>query len=89
KAGVKGKLAYIDTGTSYVFGPESDVKAFHENIPGSSSSDGTTWTVPCDSNEEVTYIFSGVSYTISAKDWRSKPKDGVCTSNIYGHEVVP
>ncbi|KAM0286073.1 hypothetical protein ACHAQH_001081 [Verticillium albo-atrum] len=89
KAGVKGKLAYVDTGTSYVFGPESDVKAFHENIPGSSSSDGTTWTVPCDSNEEVTYIFSGVSYTISAKDWLSKPKDGVCTSNIYGHEVVP
>lgn len=90
KAGVKGKLAYIDTGTSYVFGPQSDVEAFHKHIPGSSSSDGTTWKVPCDSNKEVTYQFSGQSYTIKTSDWVSKPdKDGNCTSNIYGHEVVP
>ncbi|KAL0941227.1 aspartic-type endopeptidase [Colletotrichum truncatum] len=90
KSGAAGKLAYIDTGTSYVFGPQSDVAAFHSNIPGSSSDDGTTYKVPCDSNKAVAYTFSGVSYTISAKDWRSKPNaEGVCTSNIYGHEVVP
>lgn len=90
KSGAAGKLAYIDTGTSYVFGPQADVAAFHKNIPGSTSEDGTTYKVPCDSNKDVTYTFSGVSYVVSAKDWRSKPgADGTCTSNIYGHEVVP
>ncbi|KAI8305803.1 Aspartic-type endopeptidase ctsD [Colletotrichum sp. SAR11_240] len=90
KSGAAGKLAYIDTGTSYVFGPQTDVAAFHANIPGSSSEDGTTFKVPCDSNKDVTYTFSGTSYVISAKDWRgSQNSDGTCTSNIYGHEVVP
>ncbi|KAK1633427.1 aspartic peptidase domain-containing protein [Colletotrichum phormii] len=89
KSGAAGKLAYVDTGTSYVFGPQTDVAAFHKNIPGSTSDDGTTYKVPCDSNKDVTYTFSGVSYVISPKDWRSSPAaDGTCTSNIYGHEVV-
>ncbi|KAK2027455.1 eukaryotic aspartyl protease [Colletotrichum zoysiae] len=90
KSGAAGKLAYIDTGTSYVFGPKDDVAAFHKNIPGSTADEaGTTYKVPCDSNKDVTYSFSNVSYVISAKDWRGVPgADGTCTSNIYGHEVV-
>ncbi|KAK1966052.1 eukaryotic aspartyl protease [Colletotrichum sublineola] len=90
KSGAAGKLAYIDTGTSYVFGPKDDVAAFHKNIPGSTADEaGTTYKVPCDSNKDVTYTFSNVSYVISAKDWRGSPgADGTCTSNIYGHEVV-
>ncbi|ROT43235.1 acid protease [Sodiomyces alkalinus F11] len=89
RAGDEQRLAYIDTGTSYVFGPKADVKAFHGNIPGSSSDDGTTWKVPCNSNKTVAYTFSGVSYNISSRDWLSRPdNDGSCTSNIYGHEVV-
>ncbi|GKT56803.1 aspartic-type endopeptidase [Colletotrichum tofieldiae] len=90
KSGAAGKLAYIDTGTSYVFGPKDDVAAFHKNIPGSTTDEeGTTYKVPCNSNKDVTYSFSNVSYVISAKDWRGSPgADGTCTSNIYGHEVV-
>lgn len=90
KAGDEKRLAYIDTGTSYVFGPRKDVKAFHDHIPGASSSDdGTTWKVPCDSNKTVAYTFSGVSYNVSPHDWMSSPdSNGTCTSNIYGHEVV-
>ncbi|KAL2759386.1 hypothetical protein ACRALDRAFT_2030688 [Sodiomyces alcalophilus JCM 7366] len=90
KAGGEQRLAYIDTGTSYVFGPKADVKGFHDNIPGASSSDGTTWKVPCDSNKTVAYTFSGVSHNVSSRDWLSRPdSNGVCTSNIYGYEVVP
>jgi len=90
KSGAAGKLAYIDTGTSYVFGPKDDVAAFHKNIPGSTADEaGTTYKVPCDSNKDVTYTFSNISYIISAKDWRGVPgADGTCISNIYGHEVV-
>ncbi|WQF81975.1 Putative aspartic peptidase A1 family, aspartic peptidase domain superfamily [Colletotrichum destructivum] len=90
KSGAAGKLAYIDTGTSYVFGPKDDVALFHKNIPGSTADEeGTSYKVPCDSDKDVTFSFSNVSYVISAKDWRGGPgKDGTCTSNIYGHEVV-
>lgn len=89
KAGVGGIVAYIDTGTSFIFGPEDLVKKLHDAIPGSSSSDGTTYSVPCDSDGTLTFTFSGVDYEVSASDWISpKNNNGLCTSNIYGHEVV-
>ncbi|KAK2590996.1 hypothetical protein QQS21_011309 [Conoideocrella luteorostrata] len=89
KAGTGGVLAYVDTGTSFVFGPADLVKKLHAIIPGSASNDGLAFNVPCDSNKALTFTFSGVDYKLSAKDWIS-PKDssGKCTSNIYGHEVV-
>ena len=88
--GSKGRHAYVDTGTSYIFGPQSDVKEFHKLIPGSKQlEDNVTYTVPCDS-KDITVAFSGISYTISQKDWVSGPSaSGVCTSNIFGHEVIP
>lgn len=91
KAGITGRLAYIDTGTTYVFGPSADVAALHKQIPGAVSSDGgITYTVPCTSNQPLTVYFSGVAYSISSKDWLSGASDdgGNCTSNIYGHAVV-
>lgn len=89
KAGSGGVLAYIDTGTSFIFGPPDQTKKIHNVIPGSETSDGKTFTVPCDSNKSLTFTFSGVDYKLSPKDWIA-PKDssGKCTSNIYGHEVV-
>ncbi|KAL6400801.1 Aspartic-type endopeptidase ctsD [Ilyonectria robusta] len=88
-AGVGGLPSYIDTGTSFIFGPGDSVTSLHSLIPGAYSSDNTTWTVPCDSDKNLTIGFSGVNYVISPKDWISpKSKSGTCTSNIYGHEVV-
>lgn len=88
-AGVTDKLAYIDTGTTYAFGPSDDVAALHELIPGANSTDGVTYTAPCDSNRSMSMTFSGVDHDISVKDWLSDPSSsGVCTSNIYGQEVV-
>lgn len=88
-AGVTGRLAYIDTGTTYAFAPASDVAALHAVIPGAKSTDGTTYTAPCDSDESIVVTFSGVDHEISVKDWLSVPSSsGVCTSNIYGREVV-
>ncbi|KAL6855691.1 acid protease [Trichoderma novae-zelandiae] len=89
KGGVGGINAYIDTGTSYMFGPSKNVKALHAVIDGAKSSDGITWTVPCDTTTPLVVTFSGVDFPISTKDWVS-PKDssGKCTSNVYGYEVV-
>lgn len=86
-AGIKGRMAYIDTGTSYVFGPPDDVAALHKQIPGAESSDGVTYTVPCKSDLPIAVSFLGVSYDISNKDWMAT-NGGKCTSNIYGHAVV-
>lgn len=89
KANVTGRLAYIDTGTTYAFGPPDDVANLHKIIPGANSSDGVTFTAPCDSDKSITVTFSGVEHKMSVKDWLSDPSDsGVCTSNIFGREVV-
>lgn len=88
KAGVGGKLAYIDTGTTYIFGPASLVDKLHSVVEGATKQ-GSSYSVPCDSTTPITVTFSGVDYEIPAKDWIA-PKDssGKCSSNIYGQEVV-
>lgn len=89
KANVGGMSSFIDTGTSFMFGSPENVKKVHALIDGAESSDGITYTVPCDSNGNMTIAFSGVDYVISPKDWISPPnKEGKCTSNLYGFEVV-
>ncbi|KAJ4267301.1 hypothetical protein NW762_003405 [Fusarium torreyae] len=89
KADVGKVRSFIDTGTSFMFGPPASVKKVHALIDGAESKDGATYTVPCDSNGNLTVTFSGVDYNISPKDWVSPPdKDGKCTSNLYGLEVV-
>jgi hypothetical protein len=88
-SGVGNVLAYIDTGTTYIFGPEDLVESFHRVIPGAKSSDRMSYRVPCDSDKALTFTFSGVDYEVSPKDWISPKNDkGECTSNIYGQEVV-
>lgn len=89
KAGITDRLAYIDTGTTYAFAPPDDVAALHKLIPGASSTDKVTYTAPCDSDQPIMVTFSGVDHEISAKDWLSLPSSsGVCTSNIYGEQVI-
>jgi hypothetical protein len=90
KAGVGGILGYIDTGTSFMFGPQDAVSKLHRLIPGAEvAEDGSTWRVPCDTEKPLALTFSGVSYEVSPKDWISpQNNNGKCTSNIYGFEVV-
>lgn len=90
QAPITDKLTYIDTGTSYIFAPSEDVSALHSVIPGSQSSDNTTFQVPCKTTTPITLTFSGVSYDISPADWVGGPSSdpNLCTSNIYGHTVV-
>jgi hypothetical protein len=87
-AGVKGRVTYIDTGTSYIFGPPDDVAALHKLIPGAKSDDGFTYTVPCDSHKVLTVSIAGVAYNIAPNDWMSPPVGDRCTSNFYGYAVV-
>lgn len=88
--GVKDKLAYIDTGTTYAFAPAADVKKLYEAIPGAKADEeGVTWTLPCDTKASLALSFGGETFPVSAKDFMSGPdKDKRCIGNIYGLEVV-
>jgi hypothetical protein len=83
-AGVTGRSAYIDTGTSYIFIPPADAKALHGLITGSQlSSDGKTWYIPCSTTSSVQFTFSGVSYSVPSQDWVGGKSGSLCTSNIF------
>ncbi|KAL2203621.1 acid protease [Sarocladium strictum] len=90
KAGVGGTKTYIDTGSTFIYGPQDLAKKIHSVIPEATSSDGgLSYKVPCDSEKDLTFTFSGASYKLSPKDWISPPNSaGECTSNIYGHDVA-
>ena len=88
-SGLTGRLAYLDTGTSFIFCPADDAKALHNLIPGSSlQPDGATYHVPCSTTDPIQVTFSGVTYNISSEDWVGPNTNGECTSNIYGQPVV-
>ncbi|KAL1968814.1 hypothetical protein VTN77DRAFT_1175 [Rasamsonia byssochlamydoides] len=81
-----GKSAIIDTGTSFILIPPADASAIHALIPGSSPV-GENFLLPCNSTAEVQFIFSGVTYGVSPKDYVGSPTDSsgtTCLSNIVG-----
>lgn len=91
KAGATGRDAYIDTGTSFVFIPAADAAKLYANIPGSVlSSDGTSYSVPCSTTDSIQFYFSGVAYSVQAKDWvgGQSGSSSLCTSNIYARSLV-
>jgi hypothetical protein len=88
QAGITSKLAYIDTGTSFIFCSSSDAQIFHSIVPGATTSDNVTFHVPCTTTASVTFTFGSTAFSVSPKDWISPPSSGVCTSNIYGHDIV-
>ncbi|RYP50120.1 hypothetical protein DL768_004324 [Monosporascus sp. mg162] len=88
--GIKGKTAYLDTGTTYAFAPKDQVAALFDKVPGASSGDdGSSYTVPCGSKVPIAFTFSGASWNISSADLLSAtPMENVCTANIFGIEIV-
>jgi hypothetical protein len=88
-AGITGRTAYIDTGTTFAFGPPDQIASLFAMVPGASSADRMTYTIPCDSDVPVAFVFSGVNWTISSQDLISAPNaEGDCTANLFGVEVV-
>lgn len=87
-SGLTDRVAYLDTGTSFIFCPADEAKAFHALIPGAIERDNATYHVPCSTTQPITITFSGVTYNISSQDWVGPNTNGVCTSNIYGQPVV-
>jgi hypothetical protein len=92
QAGITGKLAYIDTGTSFIFCPPDQAAAFYAIVPGAkiaSTGATDTYSVPCGTTTALTFTFGTTTYSVSPKDWISSSVNGVCTGNVFGRTIVP
>jgi hypothetical protein len=91
--GFESKLAVMDTGTSWIWVPPTDAKAFHDLIPGAkgSGTDSVSYTVPCSSKQVLWLQFNGQKYNISQADWMGPDEnnDGLCDSRILGRQYNP
>ena len=86
-AGLTGRSAIIDSGTSFILMPQSDAATLHQLIPGSSQS-GEAFTIPCTADNKVQISFGGTTYDISSKDYVGRALGGgSCSSNIAGRQT--
>lgn len=83
--GLSGKIATIDTGTTYLLIPPDDAAAIFAKVPGSSKS-GTNYIIPCDSTSDIELSFSGVKYSISPKDYIGSTSTNGCVSTIVSYQ---
>ncbi|KIW05415.1 hypothetical protein, variant [Verruconis gallopava] len=86
-AGLSGRTAIIDSGTSYILVPYDDAVQLHELIPNYKTAGTETFIVPCDSTASVQLTFGGVTYGISPKDYVGRQTTGGCSSNIVGRQT--
>jgi len=84
-AGLTGKSATIDTGTTYILIPPADAATLFSYIPGSYRSD-ENYIVPCNSTATLQLSFSGVKYSILPEDYIGASCTGGCVSTIVGHQ---
>ncbi len=87
-AGLAGRYALIDTGTTYIFIPRPDADAFYATLPDARKTVGSnvSYTVRCDTKIPAQFKFGDKMFEVSYKDWvGGKSRDGEdrCTSNIY------
>ena len=85
--GLSGKKGIMDTGTSYILMPPADALAIHSQISGYTQS-GETFSVPCDTEAPLQFVFGQTGYNISTSDWLGgKLNSGLCRSNIVGRQT--
>merc|ERR1711977_537131 len=89
QANVKGRLAFVDTGTSFIFCPPEDAKLVYALVAGAETTNNVTYTVPCTTTTALTFTFGSTTYNVDSKDWVSPMANGICTGNIYGQAVTP
>ncbi|KAJ7510363.1 acid protease [Mycena galericulata] len=88
-AGLQGRTAILDTGTTLIVAPVADATAVHALINGSTADGQGGFTVPCTFNQSVALTFGGTSFAIDPRDIAVQPVDandptGDCTSGISG-----
>lgn len=85
------RTALMDTGTTLLVVPSTDVDPIHEKIPGAIKTGTGSWTVPCNTTASVALQFGGKSFPISPKDLpfaSGGRTTGDCTSGIGGFSAA-
>ncbi|KAI0308568.1 aspartic peptidase domain-containing protein [Amylostereum chailletii] len=62
---VSSTSSIIDTGTTLIVGDTTNVKAVYAQIPGSKSTGGGTYSIPCNFSTPLTLTFGSKQFTIN------------------------
>jgi hypothetical protein len=88
RAGMPGRTAIIDSGTSYMLMPRDDAVQLHELITGYRTDGSEGFTVPCDSTAKMQFTFGSVTYDIQPADYiGAQLANGACSTNIIGRRT--
>ena len=80
-----GNTAIIDSGTTYILIPPADAKQLHASIPGAVQENDAQWNIPCNTDLDIQFVFSGQGYSVSPKDYVGpKVGGGLCSSHFVG-----
>lgn len=91
-AGLQGRTAILDTGTTLIVAPPDDVAAVHSLIEGAQDVGQGTFTIPCTTNASVALTFGNTSFAIDPRDIAFQPVDpndptGDCISGISAGQI--
>lgn len=87
-AGLQGRTAILDSGTTLIIAPNDDAAAVVNLIPGSQQDSQNGFTVPCDTNTSVALTFGGTQFAIDPRDIAAQPLSGnTCLSGIQAGNV--
>ncbi|RPB04184.1 acid protease [Choiromyces venosus 120613-1] len=89
-AGLSGRTAVIDSGTSLVLLPPADALKLHAIIPGAETN-GDTFAVPCDTTSNIEFTFGGVKYKVPPQDYVSdkiNAEKNICQSLVAGRQIL-
>ncbi|KAJ6515904.1 acid protease [Mycena sanguinolenta] len=81
------RTTLMDTGTTLLVVPATDLDPIHAKIPGAVKKSDGSWSVPCNTTASVALEFGGKSFPISSKDLpfaSGGQTTGDCTSGIGG-----
>lgn len=79
--------ATLDTGTSLIVAPQDAADAIHNAIDGAKSDGQGGYTLPCTTNTELSFTFSGQTFKMDSRDLLFSPSDsgnlkGTCVSAV-------
>jgi len=91
-AGLQGRKAILDTGTTLILAPEADAIKLHQGIEGAQSDGQGGFIVPCTTQAVITLTFGGKEFSIDPRDLAFAPVDindptGACISGISAGNV--
>ncbi|KAI0316720.1 aspartic peptidase domain-containing protein [Amylostereum chailletii] len=91
-AGLTGRTAILDTGTTLIIAPPNDAQTVMSAIPGAKSDGQGGFTIPCTSNTTISMTFGGQQFDIDPRDLAFVPVDptdltGDCVAGISSGQV--